>query len=329
MSIVDAIYTYLPAKRKHTPSGWTKFNAVCCHHNGTSADTRARAGIIRNAEGCSYHCFNCGYKASYTTGRLLTRKLRQLLSWLGAPDDVINKLALEAMKVESDQRVIEAVTVPQFENKPLPEAAMPIAQWLEQYDDMTSEFLNPVVDYVVSRGFDPMNHNFYWSPSAGYADRVIIPFRHQGRIVGNTARKITDGRPKYLSDQTPGYVFNLDSQPQQRKFVIVVEGPMDALSLDAVAILGAEIMPKQALQINQLHKEVIVLPDRDRDGERTVAQAIELGWSVSLPDFGTAKDANDAVNTYGVLWTLQQIIQQRNASALKIKLASKAWFTRI
>jgi DNA primase len=147
--------------------------------------------------------------------------------------------------------------------------------------------------------------------------------------VGNTARKITDGRPKYLSDQTPGYVFNLDSQPQQRKFVIVVEGPMDALSLDAVAILGAEIMPKQALQINQLHKEVIVLPDRDRDGERTVAQAIELGWSVSLPDFGTAKDANDAVNTYGVLWTLQQIIQQRNASALKIKLASKAWFTRI
>ena len=66
MSIVnETVLTYLPAKRKTTPSGWTSFNAPCCQHNGTSADTRQRGGLISNADGgVSYHCFNCGFKAA-------------------------------------------------------------------------------------------------------------------------------------------------------------------------------------------------------------------------------------------------------------------------
>jgi len=67
MSIVSDILTaYLPAKRKTTPSGWTSFNAPCCIHNGDSADKRQRGGLISNGDGgVSYHCFNCGFKASW------------------------------------------------------------------------------------------------------------------------------------------------------------------------------------------------------------------------------------------------------------------------
>ncbi len=327
MSIGDIIYSYLPAKRKQTPSGWTKFNAVCCHHNGTSADTRQRGGMIRNADGVSYHCFNCGYKASYQPGRHLTRKMRQLLQWMGAPDDVITKLSLEALKIESDERALEAVSLPTFEEKQLPEGAQPLSKWLEIYDDAIGEFLNPIIDYVSSRSLDPLNENFYWSPSSGFEDRLIIPFKYNGAIVGNTARKIGEGKPKYISEQTPGYVFNLDSQKQNREFVIVCEGPFDALSVDGVAILGAEIMDKQALLLNRLDRQVIVVPDRDPDGARTVEQAIDNGYSVSMPDWPEGvKDTNDAVIKLGKLSALYRIVTAAEDNALKIRLRAKQWF---
>ena len=99
MSVVaDTVLTYLPPKRKVTPSGWTSFNAPCCHHNGTTSDTRQRGGLITNPDGgISFHCFNCGFKSSWQPGRNLSYKMRKLLQWMNAPDDVINKLALPGL----------------------------------------------------------------------------------------------------------------------------------------------------------------------------------------------------------------------------------------
>ena len=329
MSIGEIIYSYLPAKRKQTPSGWIKFNAVCCHHNGTTPDTRQRGGMIQNGDGVSYHCFNCGYKASWQPGRHLTRKMRHLLQWFGAPDDVINKLSFEAMKIESDSKALEAVSLPKFEDKPLPEGSLKISEWLENLqhlpEDLKEKF-NAVVDYIWSRKLDPLS-DFYWCPLQGFTERLIVPFRIDGRIVGHTARKVTEGKPKYISDQTPGYVFNLDKQSQDKEFVIVVEGPMDALSIDAVAILGAEIMDKQALLINRLNRQVIVVPDRDTDGARTVEQAIKNRYSVSMPDWPTGiKDVNDAVRELGKLYTMYKIVSEAESSDLKIQLRAKKWF---
>ena len=319
MSIVDAIFSYLPAKRKQTPSGWTKFNAVCCPHNGSTPDTRARGGVIRNGDGISYHCFNCGYKASYVAGRHLTRKMRNLLSWLGAPDDIISKLSLEALKIESDQKELEAITIPHFDDRPLPSDAVRLTSNFE-------DWMIPAIEYVYSRGLTLDDYEFYVSENK-LKDRIIIPFKYDRRIVGYTARKLSDGKPKYLSEQTPGYVFNLDAQPWTNKFVIVVEGPIDALSVGGVAVLGADIMDKQALLINSLQRPVIVVPDRDHDGSRTVEQAIANGWSVSMPEWDTSiKDSNDAMLKYGKLYTIFSILEAAESYDLKIKLRAKQWF---
>lgn len=329
MDIVDAIYSYLPAKRRQTPSGWTKFNAVCCVHNSTTQDTRQRAGIIRNGDGCSYHCFNCGFKASYVTGRHLTRKMKQLLGWLGADDSTVNKLALEALKIESDQKIAESVSLPVFEDKPLPDDSISFGEWktfLSLTDESYTipEGLRLAVEYIDQRKIGMFTYPFYWSKSL--PDRVIVPFLYEGRNVGYTARKLTEGKPKYLSEQTPGYVFNLDSQKQDSEYVIVVEGPMDALSVGGVAVLGADIMDKQAMLINRLNKKVIVLPDRDNDGNRTVSRALELGWGVSMPDWDKdIKDANDALRRYGRLYTIYSIIESAEFNDLKIKLRMKKW----
>ena len=322
MDIVDVIYSYLPAKRKQTPSSWTKFNAVCCPHNGSTSDTRARGGIIRNSDGCSYHCFNCGFKASYVNGRHVTRKMRQLLQWLSAPDDAINKLALEALRVQQDTTYLEQISLPKFDDKELPKDSVLLSA------DSVNEQTIPAIEYVYSRGLTLDDYDFYVSKAM--PDRLIIPFKFENRIVGYTARKLSEGKPKYISEQTPGYVFNLDAQAHikwnDERYVLVVEGPADALSVGGVAILGAEIMDKQAMLINKLGMIPVLVPDRDADGLRSIEQALTNKWKVSLPDWHQdIKDSNDAVRKYGRLWTIKSILDGIETNELKVRLRMKKW----
>ena len=111
--IQNTILTSLPANRKKTPSGWISFNAPCCVYNGESADKKKRGGIMTSADGTvSYHCFNCGFKASYVIGRKLTYKMRQFMSYIGIPDDTIRKLAIEAMREEESDVKYEKQSLP-------------------------------------------------------------------------------------------------------------------------------------------------------------------------------------------------------------------------
>ena len=323
--VIDTVLTYLPPKRKTTPSGWLSFNAPCCHHNGTSSDTRLRGGLITNPDGVSYHCFNCGYKASWQQGRNLSVKMRKLLQWLNAPDDVINKLALTIMQENEGVQVTQQlVEVPQFNTVPLPNDAIKVSD-ITDFDKHSLA----VVEYMASRNLQFDDTEYYWSPSLGYRDRLIIPFYYENRIVGWTARTVTsDKKPKYLSEQQPGYVFNLDEQRPQKVFAIVCEGPIDALYIDGVALLGSEAKDQQALLINRLNKDIIVVPDRDQAGSKLVEQAIDLGWGVSMPNWEQdITDIGEAVQRYGRIFTLHSIASYAETSPLKIRLGAKKWFT--
>ena len=100
MSLYDDLLALVPNK-KQTPNGWVSFNAPCCHHQGENRDTKKRGGIKKTEDGgATYHCFNCGYKASWRPGRGLSKRMRELLGWMGASDDQINKIAFECMKTE-------------------------------------------------------------------------------------------------------------------------------------------------------------------------------------------------------------------------------------
>ena len=323
--VIETVLTYLPPKRKTTPSGWLSFNAPCCHHNGTSSDTRLRGGLITNPDGVSYHCFNCGYKASWQQGRNLSVKMRKLLQWLNAPDDVINKLALTIMQENEGVQVTQQlVEVPQFNTVPLPNDAIKVSD-ITNFDKHSLAIL----EYMASRKLQVEDTDYYWSPSLGYRDRLIIPFYYENRIVGWTARTVTSNKkPKYLSEQQPGYVFNLDEQRPQKVFAIVCEGPIDALYIDGVALLGSEVKDQQALLINRLNKDVIVVPDRDQAGSKLVEEAIDLGWGVSMPNWENGiTDIGEAVQRYGRIFTLHSIASCAETSPLKIRLGAKKWFT--
>ena len=122
-------------------------------------------------------------------------------------------------------------------------------------------------------------------------------------------------------------MFNIDEQNDDRKYVVAVEGPIDAIAIDGVALLGSEVKEQQTALLNSLGKHVIVVPDRDEAGQKLVHDSIEAGWSVSMPDWSQdIKDVNDAVRKYGRLYTLYTIVKNAEESQLKIKLRMKKWF---
>jgi hypothetical protein len=245
---------------------------------------------------------------------------------MGANDDMIKEFVFEAMKTESEEYNPELQERKlEFTDKELPEGSMPLLEWVnsEYWNDIALE-VEPVIAYIVSRGYYPFDGNYYWSPADGYTSRVIIPFRWEGRIVGNTARKITDGKPKYLSDQHPHFVFNFDKQTEDQKYIFVCEGPFDALSIDGVALLTNEIAEQQSRIINSLGAEVIVIPDQDRAGLVLFDRAAELNWSVAMPTWSDdVKDVADAVQHYGKLFVMIDAIKTAQKGAIKINMAKK------
>ena len=329
MTVVsDVLNQLIPSKTKTTPSGWRSFNAPCCHHNGHSSDNRMRGGIIEAGDSISYHCFNCGYKTGWQPGRPLSHRLRKLMQWLGASDDVVNKLALEVLRTNEGINIQQLIVgMPSFTPVDLPDDARLIT------DDPCDEnrYLTQVKDYMRNRKlWVDQGYNYYWSPSLAYRDRVIVPFYHKNQIVGWSARTAHNNtKTKYLMEKQAGFVFNLDQQTENKVFCIVVEGVLDAIHIDGVALLTNEISDQQSMLLNQLNKDVIVVPDRDAAGRNLIERSIELGYSVSMPNWKEGiKDVSDAVLEYGQLYTLYSIVNSAESSPLKIRLQEKKWFAK-
>jgi DNA primase len=334
--IQSTILNSLPGGRKKTPSGWISFNAPCCVYNGESPDKKKRGGVMTTADGTlSYHCFNCGYKANYTIGRKLNFKTRQLMEWLGISQETIRKLSIEAMRYEETGETYQKKKFVEFQKKSLPKNSHKLDYWLEKYiaKDLTNtqyQKIDQLLNYLKKRGIQPDWYDFYYSPdkTGDFDRRVIIPFYWKGNLVGYTGR-IFDTRNKevkYWTETQPGYVFNMDSQDWSRKFVIVTEGPFDALTISGVSILGSEVNDIQRELIDGLNRQVIVVPDRDAPGQKLVDQALEFGWSVAFPEWQKGvDDVAEAVLQYGRLFVLQSILKSTESNKLKIDLKRKMY----
>ena len=333
--IQNTVLTSLPAGRKKTPSGWISFNAPCCVHNGESADKKKRGGIMTSADGTvSYHCFNCGFKANYVIGRKLNQKMRLFMSYIGITDDTIRKLAIEAMREEESDTKFEKKKFVTFNKKELPKNTRTLDTWLEKYttgvlSNTELKSIDNMLNYLSSRGIGPDWYDFMYSTDKVWDvyQRLLIPFYWRGDIVGFTGRMFEESNGvKYYTDVWPGYVFNMDAQDWSRKFVLVTEGPFDAITISGVSILGSEINDTQRELIDGLGRQVIVVPDRDAPGEKLINQAIEFGWSVAFPEWDkTVGDVADAVMKYGRLFTIQSILKTTERSKLKIDLKRKMY----
>ncbi len=365
-TIQQELLTLLPTRRKRT-NDWISFNAVCCVHNGETADTRGRGGVRPNPDGSvSYHCFNCGFKTGFYPGRPLSYKFRKLLSWLGADELVLQRLGMEALRIRELVPVEQHVAPPPveitFKPRGLPDESCSISQlatvlrlsldydqqgmadW-DQVEKLAGEQLLHCADYLYQRGLAGFNdYEYFLTQDTSYNlhRRVIIPFYWKQELIGYTARALYDDiRPKYHSNYEPNYVFNMDRQLPDAKFVLVTEGPFDAIGVDGVAVLSNEISEIQADIIESLGREVIVVPDFDVHidaksnkkkwpGKTMIDAALKYGWSVSFPVWQEqCKDVADAVQTYGSLFTMSMILQGKESNPLKIELKCKAIYNKL
>lgn len=287
-------------------------------HNGENQDRRQRGGLKPSDQGWSYHCFNCGFTASFHLGRNLSVKARRLLSWLGVHQEEIERVNLESLRHRSMEGLLDdrqrtwnrIADVPEFEERDLP----------AHTELITAESHPDQWNYLCQRRA-PLDYPFMNQDLMQHRPHVMIPFTHEGHIVGHTVRFLDDRKPKYISEVQSDYVFGWDLQRDSWQHVVVMEGIFDALSIGGLAVMHADISDGQARLIRSLGRDVTVVPDQDIAGLKLIDRALELGWAVSIPPWPhEVKDVNDAVKLYGRLGALLTIMQHREISRVKIEL---------
>jgi len=319
-----------PIKRN---SNGININCPMCISRGEARpDTKFRCGLRFFPGGSiAINCFNCHLSTRWSPGLLLNANIRSFLINLGIDSAQVKQVVMNALWLARNaetQFVSESpIFLPQFPEVKLPDRAKTISEWA-QTGESSLDFLE-VAQYLISRGDDVFNaSDYYWTPDIKHSmnRRVILPFIHKEKIVGYSGRIIDEGfkGPKYYSDVPAHYLFNNSMIERPRKFIILVEGVFDALAIEGVATQGAKLSEQQAYWLKESGKQIIVLPDRDAAGQKLIDLALQHDWMVSLPMWDSGiKDANDAVKTYGKLYTVRTIIDSATNNKLKINLARK------
>jgi hypothetical protein len=239
---------------------------------------------------------------------------------MNVPQEEIERINLESLKHRSiegllgeRQQVVNQLQNIEFEDRDLPGTTQPLGDAAKEY---------------LQNRFIPLDYPFLYKtmPRPG----IVIPFTHDNQVVGHTTRFLDDRTPRYIQDIQPGYVFGTDLQKTDWQSVIVVEGVFDALCINGLAVLHAEINDAQVRLIRSLGQEVVVVPDQDEAGMKLVDRAVELGWAVSMPEWPAGvKDVNDAVIKFGKLGALLTIMQAKETSKIKIELRKKQLVKRL
>lgn len=320
------VLSVIPGKKKLTQSGWHSFNALCCHHRGHKPDRRSRGGIRIDGDNWSMHCFNCGFKCGFTLGKSITRNTKQLLEWCGIDEQQIQRWSLESLQHKD---LLSYVQIKKNKKKiKFKEHKLPEGELLDQNNPLHKVY----VDYVQARGINVSDYPFMITPNetGRQGNRIIIPYTYQNKIVGHTSRFLDNKTPKYINEQQQGYVFGIDFQKPDYEVCILVEGIFDALSINGCALTHNTINEDQVELLSTLNKKIIFVPDRDKTGLETCNRALELGYSVSIPNWDIdIKDVNDAVVKYGKLPTLLSIIQNATTSKVKIEIQRRKLEHRI
>lgn len=320
MTMFD-ILTVIPGRKRRTMSGWISFNAICCHHKGHKPDIRGRGGVKFEDEfKWLYHCFNCGYSCGFELGKSISDKTKQLLEWSGIDKTQIGRWNLESLKhkdlLEYTKIKKEKLNV-KFSEMKLPDG---------EVIDVNNPNHKVYVDYLSKRKIKVSDYPFLITPNEGgrQGNRIIIPYTWKNKIVGHTSRYLDNRTPKYIKEQQPGYIFGFDFQKPEYEVCILVEGIFDALSLNACALTHNTISEEQAQLLSRLNKRIIYVPDQDSSGLEACDRALELGYSVSIPEWDKhVKDVNDAVVKYGKFVTLLSILRSATTNKVKIELEKR------
>lgn len=336
--IWDVLTANLP-KYSRSATEFYNFRCPMC------MDYKPRCGIKRSTR-IGINCYNCSFRAGYKIGDPLSRNMQDFLGQIGVAPMDIARLKHHALAVkralENATHVPEAVQAltfePDFPLMALPEGAMPLMKWAEMGCD-DDAFLG-AVEYAASRGDVLFEHaDWHWTPwrdekrKLSYENRIIIPFKWRGKVVGYTARAVDDDPNKYLNFMPENFLVNSRAlDVPEREFALLIEGPTDALAIDGVSPCGAKLNEKQTVWLKNSGKRIIVVPDRDKQGQTMIDIARRNNWWVAFPGIRSnnrtwwdddIKDCDAAVKRHGRLYTLKSILETATNNGTEIEVKRK------
>ena len=184
--------------------------------------------------------------------------------------------------------------------------------WDDLYKAIKDKFSKEAID---ASGLVIKNKNggFY----DRFRGRVIFPiFNVRGNVIGFGGRIMDNTQPKYLnspetviySKRKNLYALNFAKKYSQER-LIIVEGYMDAVSLNqagvknAVASLGTAFTEEQARLIKKYTKEVVLSYDMDNAGQNATLRAIKILEDANIPVriliIPQGKDPDEFIKHYG------------------------------
>lgn len=328
--IENFIRSYIPYDWKNTSGGWISGNCPMCVINGEPRpDTKKRGGIKFDSVQSIYHCFNCGYVATWNYDKNISTSFKKLLQTFGAEESDIQRFSLQLKKHDflyNINKEPDFNNIKKTKNTWKEQKLPPKSKKLYQIENMKNSDIK-ALEYIFNRKLDFFT-DWYISNDFKFKNRIILPLKYKDKIVGYSARKIDTGNSyaKYITVQPKNYVFNLDRQDNSKKYVIVSEGYFDALLTDGVAIGSNYISDEQAEIIESLGKDIIVIPDANKASQRFIMSAIDRGWSISFPPWeNDITDVNDAVRKYGRYFTIYSILKFSIDNTVKAKVKAKTW----
>ena len=275
-----------------------------------------------------FNCYNCGFKFRFE-GQSISTAFEQFLTWLGVERSQIQAVKMELFRAQVDGEETYASTFNRWRSRwdsvELPAGSEPIETALENHAS-SEDFVN-AINYLQTRGSAIVGgYDYYWCPGRQHqmSNRIIIPFYYRGQIVGYTARlagRPDPGTPKYYNSAIPdGYLFNADAaEIPGRRFLVVTEGPFDAIAVQGVAAMGATLSDNQIHWLSQQDREIVVLPDRERKNQTLIDTAQLFGWAVSFPEWDEdIKDGADACARYGQIYTITSVLRAQTTNPVEI-----------
>lgn len=300
-----------------TSAGFNEQRCAVCN------DHSPRAGWKIDSEQVFFHCYNCGFRASYLEGTgKFSRWMKELCRANGITDQDLQSISATLFfnKAEKTDKEITLEALTRV-NLNTPEVAFPPSTFQLGHDGHDA-IQEPLITYLLSRGMDPLK--FYFSLDKALLRRVIIPFWRGGKLIFWQARSIDKQiKPRYKNCSASkdailyGYdnLFEYSDAP-----LFVTEGAFDAESVGGICILGSSLNAAKIEVLHKTRRRIIFVMDLDSNGELLRDEVLRQGWEITWVD-NRASDINDSVQKFGKLYTIYSLV--KNATTKTKPLAAR------
>lgn len=319
LSLEPIIRQFVNMNPVPSTKGWHTCKCAVCN------DYKVRGGFKFDGDVTVYQCFNCARVAKHDPSKYvaISEEMREVLDAFGVSEEEYKHIYMNAL-LHRGKKQPKIETDPDTKLVPIemPEEFI----HLDQADDTWAEVARAYLE--IDRKIDPESYPFFILDSKKFDKRIetkwrgrlIIPYYRNNQLIWYQGR---DLRPKsknrYLNAITSSecILSNFDAlNDHTDQPLIVTEGFFDSHVVGGVAVFRNKMTEGQIKMLSKSRRRKIYVPDKRGQGYLGANQAIKLGWDVSIPDIGSAKDINEAYCRFGKFWILKSIIDNARSGAV-------------